>query len=101
MGAYSPLGDPARSHTSVFKDPVVTGIGKKHNVSAAQVALKWVLQKGAVLTFLSSSKDHQANDADLFGFSLSIDEIAVLDKLKKVPEVEQPLVVVGHIGLGQ
>jgi len=81
--AYSPLGDPARSHTSVFKDPVVTSIATKHNVSAAQVALKWVLQKGAVLTFLSSSKDHQANDADLFGFSLEDDDISSLDKLQQ------------------
>lgn len=80
--AYSPLGDPARSHTSVFSDPVVTGIGKKHNVSAAQVALKWVLQKGHVLTFLSSNKDHQANDADLFAFSLMDEDLAQLDKLQ-------------------
>merc|ERR1712039_425296 len=80
--AYSPLGDPARSHRSVFSDPVVTSISKKHNVSQAQVALKWVLQKGAVMTFLSSNKEHQANDADLFGFTLMDEDIAQLDKLK-------------------
>lgn len=81
--AYSPLGDPARSHTSIFADPVIKGISSKHNVSAAQVALKWIVQKGHVLTFLSSSKDHQANDADLSGFSLLAEDMSQLDKLQK------------------
>eukprot|EP00929_Paragymnodinium_shiwhaense_P026329 TRINITY_DN15687_c0_g2_i1.p1 TRINITY_DN15687_c0_g2~~TRINITY_DN15687_c0_g2_i1.p1 ORF type:complete len:321 (+),score=68.35 TRINITY_DN15687_c0_g2_i1:69-965(+) len=79
--AWSPLGDPARTHKSVFTEPAVTTIAGKHNVSAAQVALKWILQKGNTLTFLSSNKDHQGNDADLFRFTLADDEMATLDGL--------------------
>lgn len=80
--AFSPLGDPERTHKSVFSDPHVIAIAAKHNVSAGQVAMRWIVQKGYVLTFLSSSKEHQANDADLFSFELDADDISKLDRLK-------------------
>merc|ERR1711908_70900 len=78
--AYSPLGSPGRSlaNQSVFTDPTVTGIAKAHNVSGAQVALRWIVQSGHILTFLSESPQHQANDADVFGFSLTTAEMAAL-----------------------
>lgn len=81
--AFSPLGDPARTHSSIFTDPTIKSIAVKHNVSAAQVALRWIAQKGHALTFLSSSKSHQANSADLFTFMLADDDISTLDSLKK------------------
>ena len=35
----------------VFKNPAVAAVGKKHGVSAAQVALRWLVQQGvAVVT---------------------------------------------------
>merc|ERR1712187_156918 len=80
--AWSPLGDPARTHKSIFSDPVVTSVAASHNVSAAQVALRWIVQKGHTMTFLSSNKDHQANSADIFGFTLDDDEVSKLDALK-------------------
>lgn len=92
LEAFSPLGDPVRSHKSVFKEPAVVKIASKHNVSSGQVALKWIVQKGHTLTFLSSSKDHQANDADLFGFTLDGADIADLDALGKVTERETVVV---------
>jgi len=83
LEAYSPLGDPGRTHTSVFSEPAIKTIASKYKVSPAQVALKWILQKGHVLTFLSSNKAHQASDADLFGFTLEDGELSTLDKLKR------------------
>lgn len=81
--AYSPLGDPARSKgKSVFADAGIRAIATKHSVSAAQVALRWIAQKRHIMTVLSASKDHQANDADLFSFALEDDEMTQLDKLK-------------------
>lgn len=78
--AYSPLGG-AHGGRSVFKDPTVKTIAASHNVSAAQVALKWIVQRGDVVAVLSSSKDHQANDADLWSFTLNGDDMAKLDKI--------------------
>eukprot|EP01046_Picozoa_sp_COSAG06_P041585 COSAG06_NODE_5180_length_3656_cov_2.089401_1_plen_232_part_10 len=40
--AYTPLG--GLSGLDIFKEPTVIAIGKAHNVSAAQVALRWLVQ---------------------------------------------------------
>lgn len=78
--AFSPLGG-AHGGKSVFKDPTTKRIAAAHNVSPAQVALRWIVQRGDVLTALSSSAEHQANDADLWSFTLTDDEMTTLDSL--------------------
>ena len=41
----------AREGLDVFKNPAVAAVGKRHGVSAAQVALRWLVQQGvAVVT---------------------------------------------------
>merc|ERR1712107_181980 len=75
--AYSPLSGQ-RGAQSVFKDETVKGIAAAHNVSAAQVALRWIVQRGHTLAVLSSSPEHQANDADLWSFQLTDDEMGTL-----------------------
>jgi len=77
--AYSPLGGTHSTHGSVFTDPTVTKIAADHNVSAAQVALRWIVQRGDTLTVLSTSSEHQANDADLWSFELTAREMGQLD----------------------
>jgi diketogulonate reductase-like aldo/keto reductase len=80
--AYSPLGSWTPGHSmSIFKDPTMKNIAAKHNVSAAQVALKWIVQRGDTLAVLSANKSHQANDADLFDFELTDGDMNVLDML--------------------
>jgi len=76
--AYSPLGG-AHGGRSVFREPTVKSIAAAHKVSEAQVALKWIVQRGDVLTALSSNRDHQANDEDLWSFALADDEMTKLD----------------------
>lgn len=84
--AWSPLGDPARTHKSVFSDASIKTISTKHNVSAAQVALRWIVQKGHTMAVLSTNKEHQANDADLFSFTLADEDMKQLDQLKSQAE---------------
>jgi len=84
--AYSPLGSPGRhkgNGTSVFTNPTISTIAQAHNVSNPQVALRWVVQSGHILTVLSESAAHQANDADVFGFELSADEMTQLSGIQK------------------
>lgn len=80
--AYSPLAPPY-SKKSVSKDPTVTSIATAHNVSAYQVALKWIVQRGDALTVLSSNPKHQASDADLWSFTLGDDEMTKLGAIAK------------------
>jgi len=90
--AYSPLGR-AGTRGDISGNPVIKAIGGKHNVSAYQVAMRWVLQHGHILTFQSSSAAHQASDADVFGFALSDDEMSTLDRLQG-PFGDSPHIVV-------
>jgi len=78
--AWSPLNG-GHGGKSVFSDPTVTSIATAHNVSAAQVALRWIVQRGDLVTVLSGNREHQANDADLWSFTLSDDEIDTMTKL--------------------
>lgn len=82
--AYSPLGSPARhkSGPSIFNSSTIAEIAKAHNVSAPQVALRWVVQAGHVMTVLSESVDYDVEDADLFSFELSDAEMDTLNKLQ-------------------
>jgi len=75
--AWSPLNG-AHGGKSVFKDETVLRMAAAHNVSAAQVAMRWIVQRGHHLTVLTSNPEHQANDADLFAFELAEDEMDTL-----------------------
>jgi len=58
--------------------PLVTEIGQAHNVTGAQVALKWAVQQGVPVVPKSSNPKHQASDFDLFSFTLTDAEMARL-----------------------
>merc|ERR1711957_315317 len=75
--AYSPLSG-ANGAQSVFADETVKSIAATHNVSAAQVALRWIVQRGHTLAVLTSNAAHQASDADLWSFELADEEMDTL-----------------------
>lgn len=78
--AYSPVGRSA-TRGNIPDNAVIKSVAANHKVSTYQVALKWILQHGHVLTFQSSSQAHQKEDADVFGFTLTEDEMSKLDQL--------------------
>lgn len=72
--AYSPL-----RHGS-FNNPTVQTIATAHNVSTAQVALRWITQRGAALATSSDSATYDLQDLDvLTKFSLSMSEMVQLN----------------------
>ncbi|CAB9502161.1 Deoxymugineic acid synthase 1 [Seminavis robusta] len=85
--AYSPLGR-AGTRGDLAHNKVIQGIAQAHgNVTIYQVALKWILQHGWILTFQSSSRQHQEVDADVFHFTLSDEEMKRLDALSSSDSV--------------
>lgn len=54
-------------------------ISDRHNKSTVQVALKWVVQKGFTALTKSGNPKHLAQDADIYDFELSKEDLAVLD----------------------
>lgn len=81
LTAYSPL---ARGR--VLNDPVLVDIAHAHGVSAAQVALRWIVQLGAIAIPKASSREHAQTNFDVFGFELSDEEmerIAAIDESQR------------------
>ena len=74
MMAWGPLG--GQGVDGIVKSEVLTAIGAKYGKSAAQVALRWLTQRGIVAIPKSSHKDRMAQNFDIFDFSLTADEMA-------------------------
>ncbi len=65
-----------------FSNPILTEIGKKYNKTAAQVALRWNIQRGVVVIPKSVHEDRIKQNFDIFDFTLSqedMDKIASMD----------------------
>eukprot|EP00041_Stephanoeca_diplocostata_P000711 m.16338 g.16338 ORF g.16338 m.16338 type:complete len:306 (+) comp10954_c0_seq2:66-983(+) len=71
--AYSPLG--GLSGVDVLGNPIVKSVAAAHNVSTAQVALRWVMQQQAVFVTAAENPEYLAEDLDVFGFSLTSSEM--------------------------
>ena len=87
--ANSPLGyheGPWRKK-SVFTEPIVTSIAKTHSISQAQVALKWIVQRGDTVAILSGNVVPAA-DADLWSFTFSGDEMTKLDSIASMNKLD-------------
>ena len=75
-------GPFAEGKHGIFTHPVLTEIGKKYNKSAAQVALRWNVQRGVTVIPKSVHKERMEQNMDIWDFQLSaddMDEIAKLD----------------------
>lgn len=68
--AWSPLGQG-----TILEDATLGAIAEAHNVSAAQVILRWHLQLGNVVIPKSVTPARIAANFDVFGFELSSDEV--------------------------
>ena len=82
---WYPLG--GRGYTAdLLGNETIQSIAQAHGVSAAQVILRWDLQRGIVVIPGSSNPEHIRENLDLFGFELSDEEmmqIADLDRGEK------------------
>lgn len=69
-------GPFAEGKHGLFTDPVLTRIGQAHGKSAAQVALRWNLQRGAVVLAKSTHAERMRENLDVLDFELTEDEMA-------------------------
>jgi diketogulonate reductase-like aldo/keto reductase len=63
--------------------PELLSIGRRHGKTPAQVVLRWDLQKGVVTIPKSIRRERIVENAALFDFELSPDEMATIDKLNQ------------------
>ena len=81
MMAWGPLG--GQGVDGIVKSEVLTAIGAKYGKNAAQVALRWLTQRGIVAIPKSSHKERMAQNFDIFDFTLSDAEMAQIAQLNQ------------------
>lgn len=75
-------GPFAEGKHGIFTHPVLSSIGEKYGKTAAQVALRWNIQRGVVVIPKSVHKDRMEQNMNIWDFVLSdadMEEIAKLD----------------------
>lgn len=74
-------GPFAEGEHGIFTHPVLTEIGKKYGKSAAQVSLRWNVQRGVVVIPKSTHRERIEQNIDIWDFKLSDDDMAEIAKL--------------------
>ncbi|WP_127498707.1 aldo/keto reductase [Paenibacillus glycanilyticus] len=78
LEAWSPL-----MQGQLLDHPVLSGIAAKHGKSVAQVILRWDLQNGVVTIPKSIKESRIIENAHVFDFELSSDDMAAIDALNE------------------
>lgn len=80
MMAWGPLG---QGNDDLLKNPVLTAIGAKYGKTAAQVSLRWLIQRGIVAIPKSTHPERMAANMDIFDFELSEADMQAIEPLNR------------------
>ncbi len=83
--AYSPL-----ARGNVLDDPAITHIAEKHGVSAAQVSLAWLREKGVTAIPKATGEDHIADNWASLGLELDAEDVEEIDTLGRTDRQLNP-----------
>ena len=86
LDAAVETGIPLSSYASIargeiFKHPLLAELARPYGKSAAQIALRWILQKGVPLNTMSTKPHNIAANFDIMDFTLSSIDMARIDRL--------------------
>lgn len=74
----------AMADGKVPNEPLLKDIGARHNKTAAQVVLRWLIQQKDVITLSKTATESRLRENfDIFDFDLSSDEMAAIHKLAR------------------
>lgn len=81
MTAWGPLG--GQGSDAVSGNPVLKQLGLKYGKTAAQVALRWLTQRGIAAIPKSTHKERMAENFNIFDFRLTDDDMERISKLNR------------------
>ena len=79
--SWGPLG--GQGVDGIVKSELLASIGQKYGKSAAQVALRWLIQRGIVAIPKSSHIERMKQNFDIFDFSLTNDDMAQIETMNQ------------------
>lgn len=84
LEAYSPLGTGAHLH-----DEAVAQVAERSGHTPAQVLLRWCLQRGTIVLSKSTHRERLKENAEVFDFELSDQDMLALDALDRTGASER------------
>ena len=78
MEAWAPFGE---GRGGLFTNPVLTQIGAKYGKTAAQVILRWHIQRGIAVIPKSTHVERMRENLDVFDFTLTPEDMAAVAAL--------------------
>ncbi|HMN60606.1 MAG TPA: aldo/keto reductase [Anaerolinea sp.] len=76
--AWAPF---AEGRNNIFQNETLLRIGAKHQKSAAQVILRWLVQRGIIALAKSTRKERMIENISVFDFELGAEEMAAITTL--------------------
>ena len=83
--AWSPL-----IQGQAFKRELLIEMAAKYGVSVAQLCVRFIVQKGAIPVPKSATPERIKNNADVFGFEISEEDMKEIATLKKYGRIGDP-----------
>lgn len=74
-------GPLAEGRNNFFRNPVLEAIGARYGKSVAQVALRWLVQRGVIIIPKSVHIERMEQNLDIFDFTLSEEDMQAIGKL--------------------
>ena len=74
-------GPFAEGCNNLFSNATLVALGAKYGKSAAQIALRYLVQRGVVVIPKSVRKERMEQNIDVFGFALSDDDMQAIRQL--------------------
>ena len=74
-------GPFAEGRNGFFTNPLLAEIGGKYGKSVAQIALRWLIQRGVIIIPKSTHTERMRQNVDIFDFSLSDEDMAAIATL--------------------
>lgn len=76
LEAWAPL-----MQGGLLEDPTIAKIAEKYEKSNSQVILRWDIQNGVITIPKSVRKERMAQNADIFDFSLTVEEMQIINAM--------------------
>ncbi len=74
-------GPLAEGRNNLFSNETLTKTGNSHGKSVAQIALRWLIQRGVIIIPKSVHIEHMEQNLDIFNFELTDEEMAEIATL--------------------
>ncbi len=71
----------AEGYNDFFNTPVLKEVGQSHSKSSAQIALRYLLQRGVILIPKTTHEERMQENFDIFDFELSAEEMKRIEAL--------------------